>query len=919
MKDTLNLPKTKFSMKANLAQKEPDILKYWEEINLYDSLQEQNKNKPKFTFHDGPPYANGPIHLGTSINKTLKDIACKSRLLSGYNVSFVPGWDCHGLPIELNVEQKSGKPNIDLPAKDFRAKCRDYANQQIAIQKKDFKRLGVLADWNNPYKTMDFSFEAGIIRALSEIVKSGHLVKGDKPVYWCPDCNSALAEAEVEYKDKLSVSIDFLFEVETSAVNKIFNTSVKGDIKTSFLSWTTTPWTIPGNVALSVNSNLEYSLMEVQIENKKQCLIISKELVESVMKRCSITDFSTLSTIPGSNLESIEARHPYFDRKSTVILGDHVTIEMGTGVVHTAPAHGLEDFHASNKYNLEILNYVGPDGTFTDDAKDFSGMNLEEANKKSIEMLEETSNLLSKESYQHSFPHCWRHKTPLFYRATPQWFISMTAENLLQNSINSIDSVNWMPDWGKSRITSMMEERPDWCISRQRTWGVPIALYLHKKTGELHPDTLSIMQKVADEVEKSGTDVWFEQNLETVNVGEDYEPVMDILDVWFDSGVTHYCVLNEQRGLSQPADLYLEGSDQHRGWFQSSLLTGMTINDLPPFRNVVTHGFVVDSEGKKMSKSLGNVVSPQSIWNQKGADILRAWVASTEFRNEMNFSNEILDRTTDSYRKIRNTIRFLLSNLYDFDQKNNLVQSKDLVELDLFIVSKAMNIQKDIVADYENFDFHLAFQKILNFCSNELGSFYLDIIKDRAYTSHQDGPARRSSQTAMFHVLQMLLRWVSPIISFTAEEAWQELSHNERSIFEEEWYFLDDNFDIDLDVWNDLINLKDEVNKKIEIFREKGSIGSSLDSEVHISCNENDFFKFSKYGDELKFLFLVSKVTLLVADGDEEIQIDINLSSDEKCERCWHRLPDLSLYQGSKICSRCLSNLSFPGEVRLLI
>ena len=713
MKDTLNLPKTKFSMKANLAQKEPEILKFWEEINLYDALQEQNKDKPKFTFHDGPPYANGPIHLGTSINKTLKDIACKSRLLSGYNVSFVPGWDCHGLPIELNVEQKSGKPNKDIPAKDFRAKCRDYANQQIAIQKKDFKRLGVLADWNNPYKTMDYSFEAGIVRALSEIVKSGHLVKGDKPVYWCPDCNSALAEAEVEYKDKTSSSIDFLFEMETSRVNEIFDASVDENTKTSFLSWTTTPWTIPGNVALSVNPNLDYSLLEVKKDNSMQCLIICKDLIDSVLERCSISDFTILSTKPGSILESAEAKHPYFDRKSTVILGDHVTTEMGTGIVHTAPAHGLEDFHASNKYKLEILNHVGSDGRFLETAFDFSGMNLEEANKKSIEMLEGQSNLLSKDSYQHSFPHCWRHKTPLFFRATPQWFISMTAENLLENSMNSIDSVNWMPDWGKSRITSMMEERPDWCISRQRTWGVPLALYLNKKTGELHPDTVSIMQKVADEIEKAGTDVWFEQKLESVKVGDEYEPVMDILDVWFDSGVTHYCVLNEQRGLSQPADLYLEGSDQHRGWFQSSLLTGMTINNLPPFRNVVTHGFVVDSEGKKMSKSLGNVISPQSVWNQKGADILRAWVASTEFRNEMNFSNEILDRTTDSYRKIRNTIRFLLSNLYDFDENNQLQKINKLIELDQFIVAKAMEVQRDIVADYENFEFHLAFQKIL--------------------------------------------------------------------------------------------------------------------------------------------------------------------------------------------------------------
>ena len=918
MKDTLNLPKTKFSMKANLAQKEPEILKFWEEINLYDALQEQNKDKPKFTFHDGPPYANGPIHLGTSINKTLKDIACKSRLLSGYNISFVPGWDCHGLPIELNVEQKSGKPNKDISAKDFRAKCRDYANQQIAIQKKDFKRLGVLADWNNPYKTMDYSFEAGIIRALSEIVKSGHLVKGDKPVYWCPDCNSALAEAEVEYKDKTSSSIDFLFQMETSNANEIFNTSVDESLKTSFLSWTTTPWTIPGNVALSVNSNLDYSLIEVNIDNSKQYLIICKELLDSVMERCSIKNYTILSTKPGSIFESIEAKHPYFDRKSTVILGDHVTTEMGTGIVHTAPAHGLEDFHASNKYKLDIVNHVGSDGRFIDTANDFSGMNLEEANKKSIEMLEERSNLLSKDSYQHSFPHCWRHKTPLFFRATPQWFISMTAENLLENSMNSIDSVNWMPDWGKSRITSMMEERPDWCISRQRTWGVPITLYLNKKTGELHPETVSIMQKVADEIEKSGTDVWFDQKLESVKVSDEYEPVMDILDVWFDSGVTHYCVLNEQRGLSQPADLYLEGSDQHRGWFQSSLLTGMTINNSPPFRNVVTHGFVVDSEGKKMSKSLGNVVSPQSIWNQKGADILRAWVASTEFRNEMNFSNEILDRTTDSYRKIRNTIRFLLSNLYDFDESNQLQKFSDLVELDLFIISKAMNVQRDIVADYENFDFHLAFQKILNFCTNELGSFYLDIIKDRAYTCHHDGPARKSSQTAMFHLLQMLIRWSSPIISFTAEEAWKEFSAEESSIFEKEWYSLEGLIEMDLEVWDELIKLKDEVNKNIEISREEGSIGSSLDAEVLITCSENDFLKFSRFGEELKFLFLVSSVSLSVSEADE-LKIDIKVSIEEKCERCWHHVADLSDHEGNKICSRCISNLSFPGEERQMV
>ena len=919
IKDTLNLPSTSFSMKANLAQKEPDIIKYWEEIKLYDLLQEKNKEGPNFFLHDGPPYANGPIHLGTTTNKVLKDIIVKFKQLLGFNSPYIPGWDCHGLPIELNVEKKVGKSKVDISDKEFREHCREYANQQIAIQRNDFKRLGVIADWKNPYKTMNFGFEANIIRALGKIVEKNHLTRGSKPVYWCPDCKSALAEAEVEYFDKESKSIDFLFPISSENAIKIFAKDYKQPIYMA--SWTTTPWTIPSNKAISFNPKFKYELIEIELKNNSALILLAENLKERTLERIGQDKFNLKESIEGNKLSGVIAKHPFLDQDSILIEGHHVTDEMGTGLVHTAPAHGLEDYHACLGMDIDFQSPVGEDGKFKENIEHVAGLTLDEASIKVINILEESGLLLSKSTYRHSFPNCWRHKTPLFYRATPQWFISMENNSLLKKSKEKINEINWLPEWGKSRIEGMMSERPDWCISRQRSWGVPIPFFTNKETGELHPNTSEIIEMVAKEVEKKGIQAWYDIDTKSLmKDSEFYEKSNDILDVWFDSGVTHFCVLDKEENLSYPADLYLEGSDQHRGWFQSSLLTGIAINDEAPFRSVLTHGFVVDGEGKKQSKSLGNTVSPQSVWNKKGADILRAWVASSDFRNEIYFSEEILDRTTDSYRRIRNTIRFLLSNLNDFDIDKVSTNEVELVELDAWILNEARSLNEEIIEDYSNYEFHLAFQKILNFCSNELGSFYLDIIKDRLYTSHKTGQARVSALIVMHKLLLSLLSWVSPVLSFTAEEAFKELRQDIPSIFLSGWHqdWIDYDFSLDEESWAFLVNLKIDVNKMLEDKRNNGEIGSSLDAEVKIYCNPENFLRLSSCLDELKFLLIVSNVSIeMISDEEEQaIRIEAESSKNKKCDRCWHFVDKLVPHLDSNICLRCLENIEGEGEKR---
>ena len=927
LKETLNLPTTRFSMKANLSQKEPGILEYWKEINLYQLIQNKNKGKPSFNLHDGPPYANGPIHLGHTVNKILKDIIIKTKNFSGYSAPYVPGWDCHGLPIELNVEKKYGKAKKDLSIDEFRLRCRDYANQQIAIQKKDFIRLGVLGDWENPYKSMDFEFEANIVRALGKVIEAGHLSRGFKPVYWCENCASALAEAEVEYIEKESNAIDFLFPVDSKLLEKVFNLKINFDCYVA--SWTTTPWTIPANKAISVNPDLEYELIELEVNKRKLVLVVASSLKEKTLERYEVIKNNSLGKSLGKELEGIVCTHPLLDQESPIILGSHVTDEIGTGLVHTAPAHGLEDYEACKNYNFDSSSLVQADGKFAKDTPFVGGKKLDEANEIVIDELNKMKLLFSKNKFRHSFPHCWRHKTPLFFRATPQWFISMDKNKLLEECLSKIEEINWLPDWGKSRISAMMTGRPDWCVSRQRTWGVPIPLVIHKETGELHKDTLEIINRIAKKVETEGVEAWFSGDIKDVLVKdyEEYEKVTDILDVWFDSGVTHNCVLKENENLNYPADLYLEGSDQHRGWFQSSLLSSVAMNKDSPYRTALTHGFVVDSKGKKMSKSLGNVISPQSVWNKRGAEILRAWVASTDFRNEMNFSEEILERTSDSYRRIRNTIRFLISNLDDFDLKNDDLDLSKYTEIDKWIIEKANDLQEQIKLDYDNYEIHLAFQKILSFCTNELGSFYLDIIKDRLYTSKKDGAARKSSQLAIYHVLNGLIRWIAPILSYTAEEAYQEFKKDKSSVFLLEWYEDWPKFEtsINSETWELLLLMKTEVNKYLEEKRNNGEIGSSLEAELDLECNNKIFMQLNEISNELKYLFITSKVNLTLKEEENfnseipGLSISIKSTDLEKCARCWHHVESLVSYGEDSICLRCNENITGKGETRFFI
>ena len=921
-KDTLNLPKTDFAMKANLPNKEPKMIEFWKEIDLEKAVADARIGRDKFILHDGPPYANGEIHTGHAAQKVLKDIVIKSQTLNGKYAPFVPGWDCHGLPIELNVEKKIGKVGQKVDASEFRAACRQYASSQIDLQKKDFQRLGIIGDWNNPYVTMDYSFEANIIRALGKIISKGHLKRGDKPVHWCVDCKSSLAEAEVEYQDKISTSIDFLFPIAEEFVEQIFSLTSKN--KNFVASWTTTPWTLPGNLALTVNESFTYQLVEIEHKNQKKNLIIAKDLVKETMERIDIAKFKILGTCQGNDLVGFKANHPYLNRDSLIISGNHVTTDAGTGIVHTAPGHGLEDYAVCKENGIEVLSPVNGNGTYKDDVERFAGQFVFKANDNIVKTLDDEGVLLGDSSYEHSYPHCWRHKSPVMFRATPQWFISMESKNLLKQSLESVNNIRWEPDWGESRMTAMLESRPDWCISRQRTWGVPIALLIHKETGDLHPKSQKIIEKVSELVEIKGIQAWHDVQIsDLIEDPESYEKITDCLDVWFDSGVTHACVLSENEKLQFPADLYLEGSDQHRGWFQSSLLTSIAINEEPPYKAVLTHGFVVDGDGKKMSKSLGNVISPQKIWETMGADVLRTWIASTDFTKEIALSDDILKRSSDSYRRIRNTIRFLLGNLSDFDGKK--VSPEKMTQLDKWMIHRCKNLQDEIIQDYLDYNFHQAFQKIHNYCANDLGGFYLDILKDRLYTSKQDSDARRSAQFALSNILQALLRWISPILSFTAEEAWQSLDNEIKSVHLLEWFndwvevgdleFSDED-------WKEILELRSEVNKHIEEARNNEIIGSSLDAEIEILCGEKLFNLLEEFNEELRFIFITSEAKAIpskidATDENKKIQITVKKSSNEKCVRCWHSRPEVgSIKDNESICNRCFENVYGEGEVR---
>ena len=849
--------------------------------------------------------------------------------MSGLDAPYVPGWDCHGLPIEHNVEKKVGKAGHKVDVKTFRQKCREYAAKQVAGQKADFIRLGVLGDWDNPYLTMDFKTEANTVRALGKIAENGYLVRGYKPVYWSVVGGSALAEAEVEYHDKTSFSIDVRYAVsdEADLAQRVADLSGHGPV--SVVIWTTTPWTLPSSLAVSVNAELDY----VVVQAGEERLVLAEALYEQVMSRGAIEDYSVVGRTTGASLENLVLQHPFYDRQLPVINGDHVTTDAGTGCVHTAPDHGPEDFQVAQQYDIHTINYVNGDGTYHEGVDIFAGEHVYKVDPKIIALLEERGALFYQTTFEHSFPHCWRTKTPLIYRATPQWFITLNHNDLRHRIKSAIEGVEWIPNWGEARIQGMVDGSPDWCVSRQRTWGVPITLFVHKQTQELHPQTAELVEEVAKKIEQEGIDAWFELDAQALlgDEASQYEKVTDTLDVWFDSGVTHHAVLRDRDNLRFPADLYLEGSDQHRGWFQSSLKTSMTINDEPPYKQVLTHGFTVDADGRKMSKSLGNVIPPQQVMNNLGADVLRLWVAATDFSAEMSVSDEILNRTADSYRRIRNTARFLLANLEGFDPANDILPMDEMVALDQWAVNRAAELQADIIDNYDSYQFHAIYQKLHNFCIVDMGGFYLDIIKDRQYTTKANSVARRSAQTALYHIAEAFTRWITPILSYTADELWDALPSvegREPSVFLAEWYDLpkaNNTSDMDASYWRFIAEVKTAVNKVIESKRNDGVVGKSLTASATLYCTGDLFDQLQRLENELRFVLITSSAQVssdtipehAEATDVEGLSVVIEANQDPKCVRCWHQSADLGQNQDHpEICYRCIENVEGDGEVR---
>jgi len=923
----LNLPDTTFPMRGDLAKREPQMLAQWQAQQRYQRVRKAAQGRPKFILHDGPPYANGAIHLGHAVNKILKDIIVKSKTLAGFDAPYVPGWDCHGLPIELHVEKAHGK-NIE-PAK-FRELCRAYAAEQVERQKKDFIRLGVMGDWDHPYLTMDFNTEADIIRALGKIFERGYLYQGRKPVNWCLDCGSALAEAEVEYEDKVSAAIDVGFEVkDLHAVEKAFGVSLPGSAKVYAVIWTTTPWTLPANQGVSVHPDFEYDL----VRTDKGYLILTADLVGDCLKRYQLAGHNDrgdgkAAACFGRALENLPLQHPFYDRIVPIICGEHVTLEAGTGLVHTAPAHGVDDYMVGQKYNLPVDNPVGDDGKFISTTPAvggtaLAGVSVWKANDIVLDALRASGHLLCQEKLKHSYPHCWRHKTPIIFRATPQWFIGMEQGDkakLRDLANKAVDATEFFPSWGRARLEAMIKNRPDWCVSRQRNWGVPMPFFVHRETMQLHPRSAELLEQVAKRVEQSGIEAWFSLDAKEL-LGDDaaqYRKLRDTLDVWFDSGATHYAVLRKRDELTFPADLYLEGSDQHRGWFQSSLLTGCAIDGRAPYKALLTHGFTVDEKGYKMSKSKGNGIEPQDICNKLGADILRLWIASTDYSGEMSLSEEILKRVTDSYRRIRNTLRFLLANIADFDVQRDALPVSEWLEIDRYALAIAQQLQMDVCADYERYEFHLAVQKLQGFCSEELGGFYLDILKDRLYTAGEKSKARRSAQNALLHITHALARLIAPILSFTGEEVWETLTDKkEEGVFEQVWYKLPDSGmkGETVSAWGDIRAVREQVNKKLEEQRAAGAIGSALQAEVDVYAPKTTYELLSRLGDDLRLVFITSRANVHLREG--ELEIKVTPSAQQKCERCWHYRADVGVDAAHPtLCGRCVSNLLGEGEAR---
>ena len=934
-KHTINLPQTDFPMKADLANREPRWLEFWRSHDIYPKLRAAAKGRPTFILADGPPYANGAIHIGHAVNKVLKDIVVKSRTLDGYDAPYVPGWDCHGLPIEHQIEKTHGRVGGKLDAKAFRAACREYAGKQVETQRVDFARLGVMGDWDRPYLTMLPGYEAAQLRAFARIYARGHVYKGFKPVHWCLDCRSSLAEAEVEYEERTSPSVDVRY-----AVNDPVDLARRAGLDPAVLEapsiviWTTTPWTLPASQAVSVHPEFEYALIRSQTPTGPETLVVAAELIAALVARAGLEAPEEVGRMKGAALERLKLRHPFYDRDVPVILGEHVTIDAGTGAVHTAPGHGLDDYIVGQRYGLPVDNPVGGDGRYLASTPLFAGQQVFAANDAIVDVLRGAGKLVALVPYRHSYPHCWRHKTPLIFRATPQWFISMDKRGLRAQALTEIKRVAWTPAWGENRISSMIENRPDWCISRQRTWGVPIPFFMHKETGELHPRTVELIDEVAARVEIGGIDAWFDLAPKELlgDEAESYDKSTDVMDVWVDSGMMHWCVTHLRPEILSPADLYLEGSDQHRGWFHSSLLTAVAMHEHAPYRGVLTHGFTMDEKGRKMSKSLGNTVVPQKVISSLGADVLRLWVAAADYSNDMSVSDEILKRMADSYRRMRNTTRFLLGNLAGFDPARDALSVDQMVALDRWAIARARALQEQIVADYRSYNFHLIYQKIHNFCVVDLGAFYLDVIKDRLYTTPTQSAARRSAQTALWHIAEAMVRWFAPILSFTAEEIWQSLpavAGRPEAVILSAWHELPAAAVAETIDWDAIIALKRDVSVEIEALRTAGRVGGSLEAIVDVWAEPAERARIGVLGEELRFALITSEVhvheagarpaeaVLAASVAASGIFISVRPSAERKCVRCWHLRADVGTdSRHPEACARCATNVDGAGETR---
>jgi isoleucyl-tRNA synthetase len=921
---TLNLPDTPFPMRGDLAKREPKWVAEWQDTGVYRRIRAFSKGRPLFVLHDGPPYANGDIHIGHAVNKILKDTIVKCRNMAGFDARYVPGWDCHGMPIEIQIEKQFGK---SLPPAEVQSRSRAYATEQIARQKKDFRRLGVLGDWDDPYLTMAPRNEADELRALGAIMAAGFVFRGLKPVNWCFDCGSALAEAEVEYADRTDLAVDVAFAfTDRAKLAAAFGLP-----------------TLPENQALNLHPDFEYALVATERDGAPLTLLLAKERVEPCLAAWGLPAGTVLATAPGRALERLEFRHPFFERTAPVYLGEYVTLDTGTGIVHSSPAYGVEDFLSCKRYGMQdadILNPVTGDGRYAAALPHWGGLTIWEANPRIVEAMRANGTLLKVEKYKHPYMHCWRHKTPVIFRATSQWFAGMDVTpkqgpTLRERALAAIEATDFYPGWGKARLHAMIANRPDWTLSRQRQWGVPMAFFVHRETGALHPRTPELLEAVAERIEAGGIEAW--QSLDPRELLGDeaalYEKNRDTLDVWFDSGTTHQTVLRGSHAAQStfPADLYLEGSDQHRGWFHSSLLTSCMINGVAPYKALLTHGFVVDETGRKMSKSEGNALAPQKLFDTLGAEIVRLWVASTDYSGELALSDEILRRVVEAYRRIRNTLRFLLANLADFDAQADAVPLADMVEIDRWMIARGAQWQADVVAAYGRFEFHPIVAGLQVFCSEDLGAFFLDVLKDRLYTTAPASVARRSAQTALWHVTQSIVRAMAPILSFTAEEAWPLLDPKTHAaqggtVFTQTWHVFPEVPDADalLAKWARLRAWRGEVTKAIEAVRVTGAIGSSLQAEVAVAADGVLFEDLASLGDDLRFVLIVSAARLREAEPGElgaadaaTGRIAVSASAHAKCGRCWHWRDDVGhdpAHPG--LCGRCTSNLFGAGEPR---